>query len=253
MQAETRVFSDREELARAAARRWLDIYRESVARHGAFYVALAGGSTPRRLYRILACPDISAAVEWQRVHFFFGDERAVPPDHPESNFGMARETLLEHVPVPEGNVHRMETELRGMDAVASRYESLLTDIVPAGGEGIPQLDLILLGIGPDGHTASLFPGTDILQQTGRYVAPVYVEQKACWRVSVTLPVIEEARHVLFLVAGEEKQPVVKQLLTDPGGAPVYPVQMPHYRGSVELYLDAAAAGPELSTEQALQT
>ena len=246
MQAETKVFSDRDALSSAAAARWLAIYRESVARHGTFCVALAGGSTPRLLYRALSGPAISAAIEWPRVHLFFGDERAVPPDHPDSNFRMARETLLEHVPVPESNVHRMETEIGDMEMVASRYEEVLKELVPATDGGVPQFDLVLLGVGPDGHTASLFPDTDILQQRERYAAAVYVKQKSTWRVSITFPVIDCARHVLFLVAGADKYPVVKRILSDAGEEPLYPVQMLQPAGSVEFYLDAAAAGPELS-------
>ena len=242
MQVETKIFNDRDSLSRAAAERWLVIYRESVARRGLFHVALAGGSTPRQLYRILASPEFSTAIDWQRVHLFFGDERAVPPDHPDSNFRMARESLLDHVPVPDSNVHRMETESGDLEDVATRYEGLLKELVPANEEGVPQLDLVLLGIGPDGHTASLFPDTDILEQRERCVAPVYVEQKGTWRISITFPVIDSARHVLFLAAGEDKRRVIEQILSSSRDGSPLPVQMLDPEGEVELYLDAEAAG-----------
>ncbi len=242
MQAETKVFSNRQEISSAAAERWLEIYHESVARQGFFCVALAGGSTPRDLYRTIATPAISSQLDWQRVHLFFGDERTVPPDHPDSNYRMARETLLDHVPIPESNVHRIETELADPELAAGRYQELLVEIVPRSQGGVPQFDLILLGIGPDGHTASLFPETDILQQRERFVAAVNVKQKATWRVSLTFPVLDCARHLLFLVAGADKQQIVRQLLDDSCPGARYPVQMLQPSGSVEFYLDSAAAG-----------
>ncbi len=242
MQIEIKIYDDRQSLSASAAERWLSLYRESIAKHGVFHVALAGGSTPRQLYQLLTRPDISQQVEWQRVHIYFGDERAVPPDHPDSNFRMAKEALLDHVPIPRANIYRIETERGDMREAALHYEQLLVNNLPETEEGVPQFDLVLLGIGPDGHTASLFPDTDILQQQERYVDAVYVKQKSTWRVSITFPVINHARHVLFLVAGADKQAVVQQILSDSQYSPRLPVQMLKPAGQVEMYLDSDAAG-----------
>ena len=241
MQVETKIFDDPRALAAAAAERWLALYQESVTEHGVFHVALAGGSTPRQLYQLLSQPDFSEKMEWRHIHLFFGDERAVPGDHPDSNFRMARETLLDHIPIPHSNIHRIETECGSIQEAADRYEKVLLETVSKTEDGVPQFDLILLGIGPDGHTASLFPGTDILQQNERYVDAVYVEQKSTWRVSLTFPVINHARHILFLVAGADKQPVVQQILSDTHSEPLFPVQMLNPLGQVEMYLDLDAA------------
>jgi len=242
LRAEIKIYTVRQEFGAAVAERWLDFYRESVAEHGDFHVALAGGSTPRQLYHLLSRTDISRKVDWQRVHIYFGDERFVPGDHPDSNFRMARESLLDHVPVPDANIHRIETESGDMQEVAYRYEQVLVNHLPKAENGVPRFDLVLLGIGPDGHTASLFPDTDILNQQERYVDAVYVKQKSSWRVSITFPVINSARHVLFLVAGADKRSVVQQILSGSPHSPQFPVEMLKPLGQVEFYLDSEAAG-----------
>ncbi len=239
------VYADRRSLARGAAERWIMLYEAALADKGMFHVALAGGSTPRELYQLLSQPEFSSRIKWQYVHIYFGDERFVPPVHEESNFKMAKEALLDHIPIPSPNVHRIETEVGNPQTVASRYEAILVDKLPKSQQGIPQFDLILLGIGPDGHTASLFPGTDILQQREHFVAAVYVEQKATWRISLTFPVINAARHLLFLVAGKDKREIIREVLSSRGEEPSFPVQMLEPVGELEFYLDAeAAAGLE---------
>ncbi len=240
--SDIKVFASRQQLNRAAADRWMELYEESIAQNGLFHVALAGGSTPRQLYRLLASPEFAERVRWQSVHIYFGDERFVSPEHAESNFRMAKEALLDHVPIPPENVHPVETEKGDPQAVASRYEALLVANLPKSQEGIPRFDLILLGIGPDGHTASLFPDTDILHQRERHVAAVYVEEKSAWRISLTFPVIEAARHLLFLVAGEDKRQVIGQIFSPSPQGTLLPVQMLDPKGEVEFYLDAEAAG-----------
>ena len=242
MQAEVKIYDSPESLSIAAAERWLELYKQSILGNGIFHVALAGGSTPRQLYSLLSQPSFLQKVDWQRVHIYFGDERSVLPDHPESNFRMAKETLLDHVPVPHANVHRIETDSGDIQEAALRYEKELINTLPRSAEGIPQFDLILLGIGPDGHTASLFPGTDILQQQKRYVDAVYVKQKSTWRVSITFPVINHARHILFLVAGADKQSVMEKILSGSQNSPQFPVEMLKPLGQVEMYLDSEAAG-----------
>ena len=205
-------------------------------------VNLSGGSTPRALYALLASPAYRDLTDWSRWHVYFGDERCVPQDHPDSNFRMARETLLDHVPIPRHHVHPMVVAPADPDAAARAYEALLRSEV-TGEDGIPVLDLALLGLGEDGHTASLFPGTPILQERERLVAPVYVERLASWRVSLTYPMLDAARHLLFLAAGEGKRPVLDDLRNAPTQT-AYPVQGLAPQGTVEWYLDRAAAGGE---------
>ncbi len=242
LQAEITIYDDQRSLGVAAAGRWLGLCEESIAERGAFHVALAGGSTPRQLYQLLSRAEMSPKVDWQHVYIYFGDERSVPCDHPDSNFRMATEALLDHVPIPRSNICRVETERGDMVEVASRYDSALMEMLPKADGGIPQFDLILLGIGPDGHTASLFPGTDILQQQKRFFDAVYVKQKATWRASITFPIINHARHVLFLVAGVDKRPVIQKIFSRSQHPPLLPVQMLKPAGRVEMYLDSDAAG-----------
>ncbi|RMD80510.1 MAG: 6-phosphogluconolactonase [Gammaproteobacteria bacterium] len=235
-----RIHPDPEALARAVAERWIQLAEEAVRARGRFHVALAGGSTPRRLYALLAQPPYRDRVPWQQVHVFFGDERCVPPDHPDSNYRMAREALLDHVPIPPGQVHRIEGEAEDPAEAATRYARLLTAELPLSAQGVVQFDLILLGMGADGHTASLFPGTPILRERARLVEAVYVERLGSWRISITLPVIEHAHHVLFMVTGKEKAATVREVFTN-RRTPPYPVQLIHPRGELEWHLDQAAA------------
>ncbi len=186
-------------LVRTAADRFVSLASEAIANRGRFAVALAGGSTPEPAYALLAEPPIVHKVDWTRVEVFWGDERCVPPDHPDSNYRMARRAFLDHVPIPEENVHRMRGELPPDEAVAA-YRLELQKALGADG----RFDLILLGMGPDGHTASLFPGTDAVDERTRSVVAVHVEALDAWRITLTLPVINAARRVIFLVSGEAK-------------------------------------------------
>ncbi len=242
MQVDIKIYDNRENLFIAAAERWFEIYKKSILERGIFHVSLAGGSTPRQLYKLISRPEISKKTDWRRVHIYFGDERAVPCDHPDSNFRMAKEAFLDRIPIPCSNIHRIETENGDVQEAALRYEQVLINNLPESEKGIPQFDLVLLGIGPDGHTASLFPGTDILYQQKRYVDAVYVKQKSTWRISITFPVINHARHILFLVAGADKRDVVQQILSGSQQSPRLPVQMLEPAGQVEMYLDPEAAG-----------
>ena len=181
-------------------------------------------------------------IDWKRVHVFFGDERSVPSDHPDSNFRMAKEALLAHVPIPRPNIFRVETEVSERREAAFRYEQRLIETLPETDDNVPQFDLVLLGVGVDGHTASLFPGTDILQQKKRFFDAVYVKQKADWRMSITFPVINHARHILFLVTGPDKKAIIQKILSPSRSGPLLPVQMISPLGQAEMYLDADAAG-----------
>ena len=202
------------DLARAAARHFLARSLEAVVLRGSCTVALSGGSTPKRLYEMLADPDepFRALVPWSRIHFFWSDERHVPPDHPDSNFRLAHEVMLSRVPVVEENVHRVPTENPDADAVAQAYEETLVEVTK---ESVPRLDLILLGLGTDGHTASIFPGSEVLHETKRLVAAPWVEQLKAYRITMTLPLLNNAASVLFLVSGAEKAEIVKEILEGP--------------------------------------
>ncbi len=201
------VVDDLEALAAEAARRLEAATRAAVTERGRATVALSGGATPARLFDLLADGAAGSArpeVDWPRVHLFWGDERAVPPDHPDSNYRMARERLLDRVgAIPPGNVHRIEAELGAAEA-AQRYERTLVTFFDLAPGAFPRFDLVLLGLGGDGHTASLFPGTAALRERAFRVTANTVPQLGTERVTLTYPTLNAAREVLFLVAGADK-------------------------------------------------
>jgi 6-phosphogluconolactonase len=198
------VCPDAAAVARAAARLFVEWAWQAIAQDGKFQVALSGGSTPRELYRLLATPEYRTQIDWQRVHLFFGDERAVPPDDPDSNYGMVRRELFLRVPIPPVNVHRMEAETNPIGRAAHGYETVLRQELDLDGKGFPVFHLVLLGLGADGHTASLFPGARLLRETSRWVSTPAMEKLGHRRMTLTLPVIESANRVLFLVTGSQK-------------------------------------------------
>ena len=234
------VHADVAALADDAAARLQAAAHAAVAARGRFVVALSGGSTPRALHaRLVALgPD---ALPWRRTHVVFGDERCVPPDDAASNYGMARDTLLAHVPVPAEQVHRMEGERPPLDA-ARRYEARLRALAGAD-DAAPFVDLLLLGMGADGHTASLFPGAPTLDERTRWVvpaeAPVGVTPRE--RLTLTLPALARARTVLVLAAGAEKRAAVARAEAEPADAPdALPVGRVRGRDATLWLLDAAA-------------
>jgi 6-phosphogluconolactonase len=232
------VYPDATTLAQAAAAHWVARAKEAIAAHGRFAVALSGGSTPRATYALLATPAWAGGVEWARVHVFWGDERCVPPDHPESNYRLAREALLDHVPLPRANVHRIPTEREPAQA-AAEYERTLRRFFGPG--SAPRFDLVLLGLGADGHTASLFPGTPAVCEYERWVVAHYVSSLAAWRVTLTPAVLNAADQVTFLVAGAEKAGVLDQVLTGAYQPDVLPAQVVRpASGSLLWLVDAAA-------------
>jgi 6-phosphogluconolactonase len=229
------VYEIPEELAQAAAREFAARAAEAIEDHGRFAVVLAGGSTPKATYEILA-RDYRDRIDWGKVHVFFGDERSVPPDHEDSNYKMAREALLGHVPV--GSVHRMQGELPP-DEAAEAYEQELRDFF--GREELPQFDLILLGTGGDGHTASLFPETSALEVHDRRVVANPVLKLETTRVTLTVPVINAARAVYFLVAGEGKAEPVAEILEGNPDPREYPASLIQPDAGPVWMLDRAAA------------
>jgi 6-phosphogluconolactonase len=213
------IFPDLEAASRAAAERFVRLART----HDPFGVALSGGHTPRSLYRMLAAPPYREQVPWQSVHVFWGDERAVPPQHPESNYRMASETLLNHVPIPDANIHRMLGE-KDPQAAAEAYAAELERFF---GAHWPRFDLVLLGMGKDGHTASLFPGSDALQESENAVLGVAAdyEDRPAQRVTLTVPSINAAQNVIFLVSGAEKAETVHAVLSGPYQPRTLPAQL----------------------------
>jgi len=207
------VYRDADEVAHGAADAFVEIVSGVLADRDVARVALAGGSTPKAMYKLLASPAYRERVEWRRVEIFFGDERCVPPDHPDSNYRMARQALLDHVPLGADRVHRIAGERPPPEAAAAYQHALMR----AGGEK-PRLDLVLLGMGPDGHTASLFPGMPVLDERNLLVAPVWVDKLESWRVTLTVPVLSAAAHVVIVTAGEEKADALAKALDGPRGA-----------------------------------
>ncbi len=240
-----RVFEDPEALSRGAAELLVRLAREATAARGRFSVALSGGGTPWRTYALLAQPPFREAVPWGRTHIFWGDERCVAPEDPRSNAHMAREALLDHVPVPAGQVHPMDCG-PAPAAEARRYEALLREFFTPDA---PRFDLILLGLGENGHTASLFPGDPALAETERWVASVYVAEQDLHRLTLTVPLINQARTVAFLVSGAAKAAVVREVIAGPRDPERLPAQLilPE-PGELHWLLDKAAAG-SLDLEQ----
>lgn len=187
-------------------------------------VALAGGSTPRGLYRLLTGAPYRTQISWDHLRVFWGDERTVPPDHQDSNFRMAKEALLSHVPIPSKHVFRIEGEVPA-DEAAARYETVLQEQFNLSAGEVPQFDLILLGMGPDGHTASLFPGTSAVAESEKLVSAPWVEKLQTHRVTLTPPVLNAAKHVVFLVSGVDKATALQVVLEGPADPARYPAQV----------------------------
>lgn len=207
------VCQDADELRRKAAAQFIEIANGAIGRSGRFAVALSGGSTPKTLYSLLASSAYRDRVDWSRIHLFWGDERCVPPEHPESNFRMAKEALLSKLKIPPQNIHRMAGEKEPSSA-ASEYERELCKFFELVQGQLPRFDLILLGLGDDGHTASLFPGSSAVNEQERLAVAPYVEKLKAHRLTLTLPVINNAAQVNFLVAGAAKRAIVPRVLDD---------------------------------------
>lgn len=238
--ARVEVLDDREALAQRVAAWLLGMVSE---KGGRVSVALSGGSTPKRLYEILAGPSYRDQFPWSRVHWFWGDERFVPPDSPDSNFRMVREAMLSHVPVPSGNIHPVPTEHLTPEQAAAAYQKTLQEFygAPDLRADRPLFDVTLLGLGPEGHTASLFPGTAALKERAQWVAAV-IGAKAEPRITLTYPALDSSADVAFVVAGSEKRPVLKQLF---GGDEQLPAAHIHpVHGGLHFFLDRAAAPTE---------
>ena len=207
---EVRILEDDDELAETAAGLIVDVATTAVAQRGRFTVALAGGATPRATYERLARPPLSELMPWARTYVFFGDERGVPTDHPDSNYGMAHRALLSKVPIPPRQIFRIPGEAADPESVATDYARTLAEEMKVRRGEAPRLDLVLLGLGIDGHTASLFPGSPVLKEVFRTVAAVHAAAAVIpQRFTLTFPVLNAAACVIFLVSGSVKAKVVK--------------------------------------------
>lgn len=225
---------------RAAAERIVSCASAAIAARGRFSWVLSGGNTPQRLYMLLATADYASRIDWARVHFFWGDERCVPPDHPDSNYRMARESLFDVVKPPAENVHRMHGERDPAEA-ADAYAAVLREFFGLPGGVAPHFDLILLGMGDDGHTASLFPGSAALLEEERWVVANWVEKFGTWRLTFTLPVLNAARRVAFLVAGADKAERLAQVFSgEPALAPLPAQRVRPASGEAEWFVDTPA-------------
>lgn len=234
------VLDNKEAVAARAAEIIADAARDS---DGAFTVALAGGTTPKLTYSLIAAEPFFDIVPWDRVRWFFGDERFVPSDDDASNYRMAKESLFVAANVNPETVFRVKTELGEAPVVAEDYERTIREVVPAGTDGVPVFDLVLLGMGADGHTASLFPHTSALAEYEKIVAPNFVPAMDTWRITLTTNVLVAARQVVMLVTGEEKAHALAEVLEGEENVNTYPSQLLRGRDNETVILvDEAAAG-----------
>ncbi|MGA1984846.1 MAG: 6-phosphogluconolactonase [Candidatus Sulfotelmatobacter sp.] len=244
---EIRTLTTPQELFAAAAEVVVGAATDAVAQRGRFTIALSGGSTPKSLFNLLAT-NARTVLPWERMFFFWGDERHVPPTDPDSNYRMAEETMLSKVPVPPGNVFRMAAENPDAAAVAEDYEKTLRKFFALEPGQVPVFDLILLGMGPDGHTASLFPGTAGLQEKSRLVIANWVEKMKTSRLTFTLPVLNAARCVTFLVSGTDKAAVLRTVLEGDVPAEQYPAMLVRPTDGKLIWLVDRAAASELTNK-----
>jgi 6-phosphogluconolactonase len=237
------VWPTKEEMAKASAKRFAETVEAAVAKRGVARIAISGGSTPQATFKLLADPSgpFAKTIPWDKLQLFWVDERCVAPNSPESNYGVARELLLSKVPIPAENVFRMEGELEP-EVAASRYESTLRNVLKLEGAETPAFDLVALGMGPDGHTASLFPETEGLNALNRLVIANHVPQKDVWRISLTWMVINHGSEVVFEVEGPGKTDIVAEVLTGPRDPDRLPSQLIRpASGKLLFLLDEAAA------------
>jgi 6-phosphogluconolactonase len=234
-----------QELFEAAAEEVVQATKEAVAARGRFAIALSGGSTPKSLYNLLAT-NAKSMLPWDRMFFFWGDERHVPPTDPESNYRMAEETMLSKIPVAPGNIFRVVAENPDAAAAAEDYDQVIRKFFALESGQFPRFDLILLGMGPDGHTASLFPGTAALQEKMRLVVANWVEKFKASRITFTLPVLNAARSVTFLISGTDKADALKNVLEGDAPGEQYPSKLVRPDNGKLLWLVDRAAASGLS-------
>lgn len=238
-----RVEPDPQSLARLAAQHLVEQAEQAIAARGVARIAISGGSTPQATFALLADPaqPWRTRINWSKLDLWWVDERCVPPDHPDSNYGMTRKAMLDHVPLTPAQIHRIQGELEP-EAAAARYESELRNSFRLEGAELPRFDVIQLGMGSNGHTASLFPHTSALYELSRLAVSNHVDAKETWRVTLTSPVLNRASHVFFLIAAGDKAQVLKEVFTGPRDPDRLPSQLIKPAGGIlTLLLDRAAA------------
>ncbi|HTT18763.1 MAG TPA: 6-phosphogluconolactonase [Candidatus Sulfotelmatobacter sp.] len=239
--AEIRILTTPQELFAAAAEEIVRLANQAVAERGRFTIALSGGSTPKSLYNLLAT-NARTTLPWESTYFFWSDERHVPPTDPDSNYRMVNEAMLSKVPVPPGNIYGVPAENPDAGAAADAYETTLRKFFHLQPGQFPKFDLILLGMGPDGHTASLFPGTAGLQEKSRLFIANWVEKLQTHRLTFTFPVIDAGREIAFLVSGTDKAAVLRSVLEENSPGEQYPAKLVEpTEGKLIWFLDRAAA------------
>ncbi|MBN1555302.1 MAG: 6-phosphogluconolactonase [Phycisphaerae bacterium] len=229
-----------EQAAAKAADIFKSIVLETLRQRDVCHLALSGGTTPRSMYHHLANRALGDNVPWSKVEVYFGDERDVPQDDVESNFGMAQKVLLDNTPIDWSRVHAMRADAKDIDSAAREYEATIRHLVPAGPEGIPQFDLVMLGMGGDGHVASLFPHTEILAETQRLVAACHVPVLGRNRMTFSFPLINAARNILLLVTGDDKAEVIERVFKH-GDRELPAARVDPRHGTMHVVLDTAAA------------
>lgn len=236
------IARDIEDLSRQAAGFVIGLLKNLAEAKEHVAIALSGGTTPKRLYELLSTVSFHNEIPWNQVHLFWGDERFVPLDHPYSNYRIAYDTLISKIQIPQENVHPMPCEKADPQVAAYEYEERLRRFFGSPSKGWPQFDLVLLGVGVDGHTASLFPGSSLLKEKRRWVAAPYVKRLNAYRLTLTLPVLNNADQIIFLVAGKEKAQIMKGLFAADNtraGLPVHLIRPSH--GKLLFFLDESAA------------
>jgi 6-phosphogluconolactonase len=239
------IYPDPHFLAQAAAEKLIEAANQAVRERGVFSIALSGGSTPQVLYELLASEPFSERVDWSRMQIFWGDERCVPPDHPNSNFFKAQQTLFNHVPLPPDNIHRIPAEMPPEQAAELYEETLLkffSGLASEEDRTNARFDLVLLGMGDDGHTASLFPGTPAINEERRWVTAQYIDKLAAWRITLTPVILNRAKQILFLISGAGKSYTLQRVIYGTYMPDRYPAQVIRpTTGDVAWLVDEAAA------------
>jgi 6-phosphogluconolactonase len=240
MAREIQVLDSASSVAEAGALHFVRICNSSIKTNGKFSVVLSGGSTPKGMLSLLASDEYKKQVPWDKCHFFWGDERSVPPTHADSNFKMATDALLSHIPANPAQIYRMEAEKADINQAAQEYQNKIAAFFNVPNSGCPpQFDLLYLGMGPDGHTASLFPGTTAQSEKSRWVVPNFVPKFNTNRMTFTYPMINQAKNIIFLVAGKDKVSALKEVLQGEPALETYPSQgINPIHGSLLWLLDA---------------
>ena len=248
LEPDIQIVADLQELTQLAAEHFVRLATEAILEKGLFTVALSGGSTPKSLYQLLANENepYRAQLRWENIHFFWGDERHVPPDHPDSNYRMANEAMLMKVPVPLENVHRIGSEIADAREVADEYEQTLCEFFELVKGQYPQFDLMLLGMGSDGHTASIFPNSDVINERVRLVVATWIEHFHSYRITLTPPVLQSGAAVNFLVNGAEKAEALREVLKGDYHPERFPAQLLREAKANVLWLADRSAAQDIN-------